>query len=922
MSTQLQLNVFGPPELVLSGSPIRFRTKKHLAVLLYLHYEGRARAVSRDRLADLLWPDVPPAKGRHSLSQALLAIRSHLGNDAVLGHEDDVQLRAELAADLTALKNDAEPLQGLEDCGSAEFSHWVDGVRARLRSQARDRLREALQAARTKGSTAESQQLAARLYEIDPLCAEAVYVLAERALLERDAVAAARLLKQHVERARSELGTNPNPEIARLLRRLERGERPASAPRTAPVDGETRQREAHAFVAREAELARLEAVAGRVADGGYETCLITGTPGIGKTSLIRRFATALQARAWPVFMVSCQEIGQAIPYATVSELISALVRDPAVGGTDPRWLAEASRVCPGLRSMYPGVPDAPEAPSDAIRLRVAEAVLQMMEAAADNGPALFALDDLQFVDPASREVLFLVTRGLARGRVPLLILGAARIGAEESTSLWRDTIELDSLAGRDALSLIRTLSPSSDETGSRIHETIARLSQGNPYHIEMLVDDWQTHQSESLAAAEATGDATKISWTPPADLRAAFARHYGDLSADAQHVLQVLAVAGRAMAPRDVASMLGFDQGTSERVVLEMLDRGVGRVEHGQLSFKNELHRAYVYHAMEQDRRTYHHAQFAQRLAASNDRNQLHTMLELVHHAMHAGLEQQAVEMAQVAAELAIARGAPHEAERVLTLLLRTFRVAPSSRLRLLLAQALVYVGQYQRGIDALAEWQADGASAEDRALGALIQADARNRGLLGSYAVILGAAEEAVALAQQANATALLVRANYIRMEFTLDAGDLATREQAEAVAARVAASEASPECVALANMALGQIAISRGEPALALARLAAAAPVLESLGLLMEFRRALATMGISYRGLGQFADAARTFRECVNVAERCGHLGSIAHSYGLLGNVYQDLAFFDAATETYRHVVASLEVLDSARAFAEAYS
>ncbi|HWC74867.1 MAG TPA: hypothetical protein VG454_13110, partial [Gemmatimonadales bacterium] len=167
-----------------------------------------------------------------------------------------------------------------------------------------------------------------------------------------------------------------------------------------------------------------------------------------------------------------------------------------------------------------------------------------------------------------------------------------------------------------------------------------------------------------------------------------------------------------------------------------------------------------------------------------------------------------------------------------------------------------------------------------------------------------------------------LLVRANYIRMEFTLDAGDLATREQAEAVAARVAGSEASPECVALANMALGQIAISRGEPALALERLAAAAPVLESLGLLMELRRALATMGISYRGLGRFADAARTFRECVNVAERCGHLGSIAHSYGLLGNVYQDLAFFDAATETYRHVVASLEVLDSARAFAEAYS
>src|SRR5256885_9638324 len=49
-------------------------------------------------------------------------------------------------------------------------------------------------------------------------------------------------------------------------------------------------------------------------------------------SLIRRFATSLGARAWPVFMVPCQEIGQGIPYATVSELITGLARDPAASG--------------------------------------------------------------------------------------------------------------------------------------------------------------------------------------------------------------------------------------------------------------------------------------------------------------------------------------------------------------------------------------------------------------------------------------------------------------------------------------------------------------------------------------------------------------------------------------------------------------
>src|SRR5207249_11389220 len=59
VTAQLQLNVFGPPELVRGGTPgpgapVGFRTKKPRAVLLDLHFEGRARPIPRDRLVDLL----------------------------------------------------------------------------------------------------------------------------------------------------------------------------------------------------------------------------------------------------------------------------------------------------------------------------------------------------------------------------------------------------------------------------------------------------------------------------------------------------------------------------------------------------------------------------------------------------------------------------------------------------------------------------------------------------------------------------------------------------------------------------------------------------------------------------------------------------------------------------------------------------
>src|SRR6266566_4668836 len=529
MAAQFQLRVFGSAQLVRDDrSPVRFRTRKHLAVLLYLHFEGRTRSIPRDRLVDLFWPEVPPEKGRHSLSQALLAIRSLLGTGALTGREQEVQLLAELPSDLSSLglgggapARVTELLQGLDDYAGAEFAHWVDGARVRLKTQARDALRAALQAARAKGTLSETHLLAAALYDVDPLCIDAVYALAERALLDGDTVAAARLLKDQVRRVQAELGTNPNPEITRLLRRLERGERPVFLAQPSPLP--ERLIRPYVFVGREAELGQLEAIWNRVRGAGYQTCLITGAPGVGKTSLIRRFATSLGARARPVFMVPCQEIGQGIPYATVSELITALGRDPAAGGTDPVWLAEASRVCPGLRTIYPGIPPAPDAPTDSIRLRVAEAVTRMMEAVADNGPVLLAFDDLQFLDPASRE---------ETGHGGLV---------------WKETIHLQPLDGSQALNLIRDHSVDSEVVSSQIAETIVRLAQGNPYHLEMLLADWRTHRAQSLAAAESAEDSGPISWTPPEDLRAAFARQYGGLSTDAQHVLQLLSVAGKAM---------------------------------------------------------------------------------------------------------------------------------------------------------------------------------------------------------------------------------------------------------------------------------------------------------------------------------------------------------------------------------------
>ncbi len=915
MTAQFDLRILGSPKLLdRRGAPVRFRTKKQLALLTYLCLEGRERPLSRDGLTELLWPEVPPEKGRHSLSQALLAIRERLGAGALTRREQDVQLLADLASDLETLKDgDAslpsllEPLQGMEDCAGPEFGHWVDATRTQIRSRARDALRTALKAARSAGDLTRVHRFAALLHGIDPLCAEAVHALAERALLDGDTVMAVRLLKEQVRQAQAELGANPNPEIVQLLRRLERGERPGFVAQASGLPAAMTRREV--FVAREAELSRLEATWDRARANGYQTCLITGAPGIGKSSLLRRFATSLAARARPAFVVPCQEIGQGIPYAAVSELIMALGRDPSAGGADPLWLAEASRVSPGLRAIYPGIPEPPSAPTDSIRLRVAEAVLRLMEAVTDGAPILLAFDDLQHLDPASREVLFLVTRRL--DRMPTLLLATSRPeGAEPSTSAeasrgsltWTETVELRPLDPAQARRLIKDLLGDAAGIDPRIRDTIVRLAQGNPYHVEMLLADWQQHEADSLVAAESGGDRTIAPWNPPETLRSAFERHYRGLSTDAQHVLQLLAVAERAMAASAIAPLLGLEPTAAERAALEMLDRGIGRVEGGRLAFKNELHRAYVYYAMGEERRSYFHTRVAELLSPGALTDDFQRTLEVSHHYINARMPEQARETAVKGAELAIRRGAPGEAERALRALLRFCPQNSESRVHLVLANALVAQEKFRDAIETLAPWGPVKPTPGDCALAAQLEAEALHRGRLADDQMILESAILAVSAAEAAKSDPILIRALQVRAEVAAESGKLDDAAAAGAEAERVAGKSATPESKALAGLTSGYCLLVAGRLEPAVATFSAGVPMLRDLGLMVELWRALNGLGMCYTGLARLREGVESFAGALAVARKLGDNAAICNVWNNLGVAYHEAGYFDAAAISYK--------------------
>ncbi|MEJ2238388.1 MAG: AAA family ATPase, partial [Gemmatimonadales bacterium] len=634
------LRLFGRPHLVgPDGNPSPFRTGKQLALLVYLALEARTRPVSRDKLIELFWPDVRLKLGRHSLSQALTAVRSKLGREAVTKSGKEVQLAAPLTTDLDKGATNSlsqqeltNPLAGLEEYGGPEFSHWIDCVRERCFTHIRSRLLDEVCAARADGQIARVHEVAEQLYAVDRQNDVAALAIAERYLTRGDTRGAIVLLRRHIDAADTELGREVPKQVTRLLRRVEQGLVPISeADDALPRISSRVAARREAFLGRDEELSRLEALWGKAREGGLVTCLVSGAAGIGKSTLVNRFATGLLARGCPAYTANCQEMGRKIPFAAVSDITYKLARDPELGATDPQWLAEVSRVTPGLRALYPGIPEPHPTPAEAVRIRVADALFRMLTA--------------------------LAAQRLAS--TPTLLLGTIRspdnarsmISAEGSEVVdWHEELCIRTMDTESTRAMVRALSEDG-EIPEAACSRLADLSQGNPYLTEMLLSDWRNNHKESLVSMELRGGRSGTQWRPPETMCKAFAQQYKGLSHDTEHVLHLLAVAERAIPISEIETLLALAPGVVDRAALELIDRSIVRTSGGALVFRNQPHRAFVYSAMSDEARMYHHGRLARSLAATREERDFQRALEASSHYSKAGMTEEAVEAACLGAD-------------------------------------------------------------------------------------------------------------------------------------------------------------------------------------------------------------------------------------------------------------------------------
>ncbi|WP_437740404.1 AAA family ATPase [Sorangium sp. So ce1504] len=172
------------------------------------------------------------------------------------------------------------------------------------------------------------------------------------------------------------------------------------------------------LVGREAELGALKAALDQARSGAATLSLVVGPPGIGKSALVRELC-ATQAREAYFAPGKFDAMARSMPLSAFSQVIRALVRQALAEPPDSLLakkhaieaaLGQYGRVmtdlCPDLELVIGPQPEPPAAGASEAKHRLALLIRRLFAVFTGEGaPLVVFLDDLQWADPASLDLL-------------------------------------------------------------------------------------------------------------------------------------------------------------------------------------------------------------------------------------------------------------------------------------------------------------------------------------------------------------------------------------------------------------------------------------------------------------------------------------------------------------------------------------
>ncbi len=707
----------------LAEHPLGFPTRKTLALLAYLALADGPQP--REHLAALLWPEAAPERSyaslRNTLGHLLRTVRragaaaepdflaithTTLGLNPNAGVSLDLQLverayalaRADRSnralpstpADQPLLQAAARTYRGDFLAGfslgdAPAFEDWVGLQREVWRRRlglVLDRLSEIEFAG---GEFAATAATAADWIALDALN-EVAYrrkMRAHFAAGERgqalETYAACRALLA------AELQAEPDPETEALAERI-RTQHPPDARVAAPLRLDTPVTFLESlFAGRAAELQVLTACFARAAAGQPQVVTLRGESGIGKTRLATEFLAWASGQGAAVLSGGAFESASHLPFQPLARALRLwLDREPApLERMEAAWLAPLSELLPDLRERYPDLPPLALEPGVG-QTQLFEAFVRLTLTLARQAPLVLFVDDLQWADSATLDLLQYTVRRWREARAPALLLAGLRpegLSAAGPTAgggllQWVARMEreaaptqlaLEPLSQPDTVAmLLACLVPAAPDFAEWLYQD----THGHPFYLmETLKDLLERGALHARRQADGRwgfevdadhelGKAVRVPSTVGAVVRSRLQRlspaAFALLAAGAalEQQLTYARLCATANVSED-AALPALDELVSSRLLVE----GVLPAAADAYTFPNDMIRDVVYTEAGDARRRLFHRRALDILAAAND-----PAAVLAHHALVAGQAEAAFHHSLAAGKAALRLSAASEA--------------------------------------------------------------------------------------------------------------------------------------------------------------------------------------------------------------------------------------------------------------------
>ncbi|SDP10290.1 regulatory protein, luxR family [Pedococcus dokdonensis] len=352
------------------------------------------------------------------------------------------------------------------------------------------------------------------------------------------------------------------------------------------------------LVGREPQRAALRAVVQRAAAGEPGMFLLHGEAGIGKTSLVREAAAVGGQTGCHVLFGRCLRFGADVTsYVPFTQAFNQWLRTANSDSLD--------RLAPH-RDLDDLVPALTDRSGGLALLQIGAAVGRIQ----DDGPTVLVVDDLQWSDPSSLDVLSYLVAGFVPGQ-RLAILATYRdtdLGEGHRLHGWlADALRMPSVSqaalGRmDAWTVEElVLARGAAGTAPGLAEEVLRRSGGNPYLADLLIAEAGSSDEREQPGGRRLVDALSASWHR--------------LSAPGRRVTQLLAVAGAPVAYpvlRDLAALHGIAPDGTSTALAETAAQGITvETETGAIWFRHPLLAETIAGSMRHQERVDLHAELA-----------------------------------------------------------------------------------------------------------------------------------------------------------------------------------------------------------------------------------------------------------------------------------------------------------------------